>query len=694
MKKGFTLVELIVVIVLLSLITIFTFPSINKTIQNRKEAMYNIQVNNIKASAEKYISKNNLLNENDKIIVTLCQLKQEGFEDEKLRDPKTGAYFPDDSKIFVTKGIEGNEYKFEYGSDNMQACTKDYKISIEYVELGSEYNPEYDDSYTVNIYKGNSKVEKVDTSTIGTYFIEYISNSKSYSKYVYVIDTTNPVIKYKNEQEFYDENNNLKQSNEIGEGTIKITASKNEVFYPFEVEVTDNAKYTLTVSSNVNLKLPGSYYVVYKAVDEHGNSTSKTQTIIVEDKIKPEIDEILGLPDKKTSSSLIISVVAHDNESGLHPRGAYSFDGGTTWQTDNSITIDKNKTLNIVVRDAALNETKKDIVIDNILKDDKNISYTINKGTLKNNGWFVDDVEILVKPLVSTEYFENLTYWITENTNTTPDNTETISNIESTSISLNENTNGKYICGFVTKKDGSKTDIICSMIIKIDKEAPTCEITIEEIGASGISGYMTIKDTGFSGPEKEKIIFKNLKSTKNENIYDKAGNKNICSVKVKKTDYTSTCSKYKACATEACGWGQCVTGENTCKYGCDWCEDYTPDPEPSNPSGGSSGSSGNKGNGSSGNKGNSSGGNKKPHGGGGSACPGHVPCTTTHMMSNTNEFVYDCNCSSCYYGHNSCKSGYYTCRTKKCGCETWTDWTIGTCTSSDCRSKTEYSYEG
>ena len=37
MKKGFTLVELIVVIVLLGLISAFTFPSINKTIKDRKE---------------------------------------------------------------------------------------------------------------------------------------------------------------------------------------------------------------------------------------------------------------------------------------------------------------------------------------------------------------------------------------------------------------------------------------------------------------------------------------------------------------------------------------------------------------------------------------------------------------------------------------------------------------------------------
>ena len=75
MKKGFTLVELIAVIVLLSLIALFTFPSVNKTIKDRKEALYNVQIDNIKASAVSYIDKNGLLKNNDKVIVTLCQLK-------------------------------------------------------------------------------------------------------------------------------------------------------------------------------------------------------------------------------------------------------------------------------------------------------------------------------------------------------------------------------------------------------------------------------------------------------------------------------------------------------------------------------------------------------------------------------------------------------------------------------------------
>ena len=67
MKKGFTLVELIAVIVLLSLIALFTFPSVNKTIKDRKEALYNVQIDNIKASAVSYIDKNGLLKDNDKV---------------------------------------------------------------------------------------------------------------------------------------------------------------------------------------------------------------------------------------------------------------------------------------------------------------------------------------------------------------------------------------------------------------------------------------------------------------------------------------------------------------------------------------------------------------------------------------------------------------------------------------------------
>lgn len=473
MKKGFTLVELIAVIVLLSLIALFTFPSVNKTIKDRKEALYNVQIDNIKASAVSYIDKNGLLKDNDKVIVTLCQLKQNGFTDEKIKNPINNKYIPDDSKVIVTK----DERKFIYGTDGNTTCTVNDTTLFEYVEVGSEYKETIDVSlYTVTIYSGDTVVNKIDTSKLGSYFIEYVSSNKKINKYVYIVDTTSPSILYKDK---------VNGSNEIGKSVITIEANQG-IFIPYNVIVSDNSGEVIepTISSNVNLRIPGSYYVTYKASDSSGNTTIKTQVIKVVDTKPPVIESVSGNPSVKTPMSVVITVNAYDNGVGLHPLGAYSFDGGKTWQVSNSITVDSNTTLNIVVRDAALNQTKHTEKITNILKDDKNISFTIKSGTLKNNGWFTSDVGVLVKPLVSNDYFESFSYCIGNNI-CTPDKTST--NYNGETIKLTENTSGTLICGRVNKKDNTKTDVVCSTLFKIDKSIP--DVRYEVISGNQNNGY-------------------------------------------------------------------------------------------------------------------------------------------------------------------------------------------------------------
>ena len=53
MKKGFTLIELICVIVLLGLIAMIAIPTINTAINNSKERAYNEQVTLIEHTARK-----------------------------------------------------------------------------------------------------------------------------------------------------------------------------------------------------------------------------------------------------------------------------------------------------------------------------------------------------------------------------------------------------------------------------------------------------------------------------------------------------------------------------------------------------------------------------------------------------------------------------------------------------------------
>lgn len=495
MKKGFTLVELIAVIVLLSLIALFTFPSVNKTIKDRKEALYNVQIDNIKASAVSYIDKNGLLKDNDKVIVTLCQLKQNGFTDEKIKNPINNKYIPDDSKVIVTK----DERIFIYGTDGNTTCTVNDTTLFEYVEVGSEYKETIDVSlYTATIYSGDTVVNKIDTSKLGSYFIEYVSSNKKINKYVYIVDTTSPSILYKDK---------VNGSNEIGKSTITIEANQG-VFIPYNVIVSDNSGEVIepTISSNVNLRIPGSYYVTYKASDSSGNTTIKTQVIKVVDTKPPVIESVSGNPSVKTPMSIVITVNAYDNGVGLHPLGAYSFDGGKTWQVSNSITVDSNTTLNIVVRDAALNKTKHTEKITNILKDDKNISFTIKSGTLKNNGWFTSDVGVLVKPLVSNDYFESFSY-CTGNNICTPDKTST--NYNGETIKLTENTSGTLICGRVNKKDNTKTDVVCSTLFKIDKSIP--DVRYEVISGNQNNGHepwyvsdvnLSVRTSSISGIEK------------------------------------------------------------------------------------------------------------------------------------------------------------------------------------------------
>ncbi len=495
MKKGFTLVELIAVIVLLSLIALFTFPSVNKTIKDRKEALYNVQIDNIKASAVSYIDKNGLLKDNDKVIVTLCQLKQNGFTDEKIKNPINNKYIPDDSKVIVTK----DERIFIYGTDGNTTCTVNDTTLFEYVEVGSEYKETIDVSlYTVTIYSGDTVVNKIDTSKLGSYFIEYVSSNKKINKYVYIVDTTSPNIFYKDK---------VNGSNEIGKSAITIEANQG-VFIPYNIIVSDNSGEVIepTISSNVNLRIPGSYYVTYKASDSSGNTTIKTQVIKVVDTKPPVIESVSGNPSVKTPMSVVITVNAYDNGVGLHPLGAYSFDGGKTWQVSNSITVDSNTTLNIVVRDAALNKTKHTEKITNILKDDKNISFTIKSGTLKNNGWFTSDVGVLVKPLVSNDYFESFSY-CTGNNICTPDKTST--NYNGETIKLTENTSGTLICGRVNKKDNTKTDVVCSTLFKIDKSIP--DVRYEVISGNQNNGYepwyvsdvnLSVRTSSISGIEK------------------------------------------------------------------------------------------------------------------------------------------------------------------------------------------------
>ncbi len=120
MKEGFTLVELLAVIILLGLLSLIAVPVVDKLIKDSEEDLYQNQINNIEASAKNWASENIFsLPENvgDYVDKTICDLEKEGFLEVDIKNPKNDEIFYKDSYVRITKTDYGFEYEYiETGS--------------------------------------------------------------------------------------------------------------------------------------------------------------------------------------------------------------------------------------------------------------------------------------------------------------------------------------------------------------------------------------------------------------------------------------------------------------------------------------------------------------------------------------------------------------------------------------------------
>lgn len=120
MKKGFTLVEVLVTITLLSVLAIFLLPNLISFSNNTKKELYNTEITNIKTSAKKYGKDNLDLLTKDGIIIKVSDLIKENYiTQDEIINPITN------------KTMENCEIKLAY----------DKKIKIEFIkEKNQEYN--------------------------------------------------------------------------------------------------------------------------------------------------------------------------------------------------------------------------------------------------------------------------------------------------------------------------------------------------------------------------------------------------------------------------------------------------------------------------------------------------------------------------------------------------------------------------
>ena len=93
-NKGFTLVELIAVLLILAVILLICFPNLQSLGGSEKERQYSQMVESLCLAGQSYInskvdSYNNLEDVGSTIVISINELISYGNVDEKLKNPKT-----------------------------------------------------------------------------------------------------------------------------------------------------------------------------------------------------------------------------------------------------------------------------------------------------------------------------------------------------------------------------------------------------------------------------------------------------------------------------------------------------------------------------------------------------------------------------------------------------------------------------
>jgi prepilin-type N-terminal cleavage/methylation domain-containing protein len=203
-NKGFSLIELMGVIILLSLISLLVVPSIDRSIKNFKNRTYDAQIEHIALATRDWALDNvgkYSLNEGDTVTIILGQLKMGGYLDDDFENPNTKEPFPDDMQINIVRESETLKY---YVLDTTGSATGTYEgaptillngpyivrldLNSIYTELGVTATTSAGvpiSAVTIAITDDGSPVGSVVTTSANTYVISYTVTDNSLTRTIY-----------------------------------------------------------------------------------------------------------------------------------------------------------------------------------------------------------------------------------------------------------------------------------------------------------------------------------------------------------------------------------------------------------------------------------------------------------------------------------------------------------------------------
>lgn len=301
-KKGFTLIEIIGIIILLALIGLLVYPTVIRIIGDSKEELYQKNISEIERMAANWASINeDKLPTIDKrgYYLKLDEMKEGGFIDGDVINPKTGE--PLDGCVGIIYDKSKNRHNYKYYDDcnrfvkpilsNLVANTVENEYGWRnkdfYINLEGEYLDHYDYCIGDNKCNPNIRVENPnDGILINQEGIKYVCAKGSNT----VGETTNECILYR-----------LDKTKPVI-GTITIDGTRGEIdWYISDVNVVttkskDNLSGILSdelspSNRKITTDTKGTTYTL-TAKDLAGNESSVSYTVKV-DKTAPTVGELV-----------------------------------------------------------------------------------------------------------------------------------------------------------------------------------------------------------------------------------------------------------------------------------------------------------------------------------------------------------------------------------------------------------------
>ena len=156
-KKGFTLVELLAVIVILALLALLTSTAVTKLVKDAKNDLSETQMTLIKSAADTWIADNlnKLPSSGSCGYLTLEDLKYYGLLDNTILDPKNSEEISSDLKIKITTTTSayGNPVtNSEVNPESIEGCSQIYfpictianDSTVQGLSAGAKYNCKVD----------------------------------------------------------------------------------------------------------------------------------------------------------------------------------------------------------------------------------------------------------------------------------------------------------------------------------------------------------------------------------------------------------------------------------------------------------------------------------------------------------------------------------------------------------------------